>query len=143
VEYLNEYHRQHSERLKEHLAKQPKASLEDAMRQYDRIKHGRIPVLRFVSENMALSGFSGHIPLSLVPDFPIALAESLQSLSITTAEAFLSWQVTQPPGVAVTALGIDLDTFATALRVARAVVSKGFLRELEGPQQGSRNEVDV
>ncbi len=38
--YLNDFHREHSERLKKHLAKQPKASLEDAMRQYDRIKRG-------------------------------------------------------------------------------------------------------
>ncbi len=38
--YLNDFHRQHSERLKEQQSKQPKASLEDAMKQYDRIKRG-------------------------------------------------------------------------------------------------------
>ena len=36
--YLNAYHREHSEKLKEQLSRQPKASLEDAMKQYDRIK---------------------------------------------------------------------------------------------------------
>ncbi|HZR20635.1 MAG TPA: hypothetical protein VFE51_25360 [Verrucomicrobiae bacterium] len=38
--YLNDFHREHSERLKKNLAQQPKASLEDAMGQYDRIKRG-------------------------------------------------------------------------------------------------------
>jgi hypothetical protein len=38
--YLNDYHRERSERLKERLSKQPKVSLEDAMNQYDRIKRG-------------------------------------------------------------------------------------------------------
>jgi hypothetical protein len=36
--YLNDFHRQHSERLTEQLSKQAKVSLEDAMKQYDRIK---------------------------------------------------------------------------------------------------------
>jgi hypothetical protein len=36
--YLNAFHRERSERLKEHLARQPKATLKDAMEQYDRIK---------------------------------------------------------------------------------------------------------
>jgi hypothetical protein len=40
--YLNAFHRQHSERLLEQLSKQPKASLEDAMQQYDRIKQGSV-----------------------------------------------------------------------------------------------------
>ena len=35
---LNDFHRKRSERLKEHLARQPKASLEDALKQHDRIK---------------------------------------------------------------------------------------------------------
>ena len=38
--YLNDFHRERSERLKKQLAQQPKTSLEDAMRQYDRIKRG-------------------------------------------------------------------------------------------------------
>ena len=38
--YLNDFHRKHCEQLKEHLSQQPKASLEDAMKQYDRIKRG-------------------------------------------------------------------------------------------------------
>ena len=38
--YLNAFHRERSERLKEHLARQPKATLEQAMEQYDRIKRG-------------------------------------------------------------------------------------------------------
>jgi len=38
--YLNDYHRQRSKRLKERLSAQPKASLEDAMKQYERIKRG-------------------------------------------------------------------------------------------------------
>lgn len=38
--YLNDFHRSHSERLKEHLARQPKATLEEALAQYDRIKRG-------------------------------------------------------------------------------------------------------
>jgi hypothetical protein len=38
--YLNDLHRQHSERLKEQLSKQPKVSLKDAMKQYERIKRG-------------------------------------------------------------------------------------------------------
>jgi hypothetical protein len=38
--YLNDYHREHSERLKEQLSRQPKVSLEDAMKQYDQIKRG-------------------------------------------------------------------------------------------------------
>lgn len=36
--YLNDFHREHSEKLKEHLSRQPKASLEDATKQYVRIK---------------------------------------------------------------------------------------------------------
>lgn len=31
--YLNKFHRQYTERLKKHLARQPKASLKDAMAQ--------------------------------------------------------------------------------------------------------------
>jgi hypothetical protein len=38
--YLNDFHRERSERLKEQLAKQPKATLEQVMEQYDRIKKG-------------------------------------------------------------------------------------------------------
>jgi hypothetical protein len=38
--YLNDFHRQRSKRLKEQLSRQPKVSLEDAMKQYDRIKRG-------------------------------------------------------------------------------------------------------
>ncbi|HZM04230.1 MAG TPA: hypothetical protein VFC44_14595 [Candidatus Saccharimonadales bacterium] len=38
--YLNDYHRQRSKRLEEHVSQQPKVSLEDAMKQYDRIKRG-------------------------------------------------------------------------------------------------------
>ena len=38
--YLNDFHRQRSKRLMEQLSLQPKASLEDAMKQYDRIKRG-------------------------------------------------------------------------------------------------------
>jgi hypothetical protein len=38
--YLNDYHRERSKRLPEQLSKQPKASLDDAMKQYDRIKRG-------------------------------------------------------------------------------------------------------
>jgi len=38
--YLNDFHRQRSERLEEKLSKQPKVSLEDALEQYDRIKRG-------------------------------------------------------------------------------------------------------
>jgi len=37
---LNDYHRERSERLKEQLSRQPKVSLEAAMKQYDRIKRG-------------------------------------------------------------------------------------------------------
>jgi hypothetical protein len=37
---MNDYHRQRSKRLKEQLSQPPKASLEDAMKQYDRIKRG-------------------------------------------------------------------------------------------------------
>jgi hypothetical protein len=40
--YLNDYHRQRSRRLKEQVSQQPKASLEDAMKQYDRIKRGSL-----------------------------------------------------------------------------------------------------
>jgi transcriptional regulator with XRE-family HTH domain len=47
--YLNAFHRQHSDRLRQHLARQPQASLEDAMQQYDRIKRrsaqGRPPTI--------------------------------------------------------------------------------------------------
>jgi hypothetical protein len=38
--YLNKFHREHTERLKKHLLRQPKASLEDAMEQYEKIKGG-------------------------------------------------------------------------------------------------------
>jgi hypothetical protein len=38
--YLNEYHREHSTRLKDNLSKQPKATLEEALAQYKRIKRG-------------------------------------------------------------------------------------------------------
>ncbi len=38
--YLNKVHREHSERLKEHLSRQPKASLADALAPYDKIKRG-------------------------------------------------------------------------------------------------------
>jgi hypothetical protein len=37
-DYLNDFHREHSERLKAQLARQPHASLEEALAQYDRIK---------------------------------------------------------------------------------------------------------
>jgi hypothetical protein len=46
--YLNDFHREHSERLKKQLAQQPKASLEDAMRQYDRIKRVVTTFLRWL-----------------------------------------------------------------------------------------------
>ena len=36
--YLNDFHREHSIRLQKQLSKQPKVSLEDAMKQYARIK---------------------------------------------------------------------------------------------------------
>jgi hypothetical protein len=36
--YLNDFHREYSERLKAHVAKQPKATLEEALAQYQRIK---------------------------------------------------------------------------------------------------------
>ncbi len=38
--YLNDFHRKHSEQLKEHLSRQPKASLDEAIKQYDGIKRG-------------------------------------------------------------------------------------------------------
>jgi hypothetical protein len=38
--YLNDFHREHSERLKVNLAKQPKTTLEQALAQYERIKQG-------------------------------------------------------------------------------------------------------
>ena len=38
--YLNDFHRKHCEQLKEHLSQQPKASLEDAIKQYDQIQRG-------------------------------------------------------------------------------------------------------
>jgi hypothetical protein len=38
--FLNDYHCQRSKRLKEQVSQQPKASLEDAMKQYNRIKRG-------------------------------------------------------------------------------------------------------
>jgi len=38
--FLNDFHRRRSNRLKEQLSRQPKASLDDAMKQYDRIKLG-------------------------------------------------------------------------------------------------------
>lgn len=38
--YLNDFHREHTERLKKQLSMQPKASLADAMAQYERIKRG-------------------------------------------------------------------------------------------------------
>jgi hypothetical protein len=38
--YLNDFHREHSRRLKTNLAKQPKATLEEALEQYERIKRG-------------------------------------------------------------------------------------------------------
>jgi len=38
--YLNDFHRERAERLKRQLEKQPKASLAEAMEQYDRIKRG-------------------------------------------------------------------------------------------------------
>jgi hypothetical protein len=39
--YLNDFHREHSERAEQTLAKQPKATLEQALEQYERIKRGR------------------------------------------------------------------------------------------------------
>jgi hypothetical protein len=38
--YLNDFHRERSERLKANLAKQPKATLKQALAQYERIKQG-------------------------------------------------------------------------------------------------------
>jgi hypothetical protein len=38
--YLNDFHREHCERLKRHLAEQPHVSLEEALAQYERIKRG-------------------------------------------------------------------------------------------------------
>lgn len=38
--YLNDYHRERSKQLKERLSKQPKASLADAMKQYEQIRQG-------------------------------------------------------------------------------------------------------
>jgi hypothetical protein len=40
--YLNDYHRQRSKQLQEQVSRQPKASLEDAMKQYDQIKRGSL-----------------------------------------------------------------------------------------------------
>lgn len=41
--YLNAFHREHAERLKANLAKQPKVTLEQALEQYQRIKRGSKP----------------------------------------------------------------------------------------------------
>jgi hypothetical protein len=38
--YLNKFQREHRERLKVHLSRQPKASLQDALAQYDKIERG-------------------------------------------------------------------------------------------------------
>jgi hypothetical protein len=38
--YINHFHREQSEQLKAHLTRQPRATLEEAMAQYDRIKRG-------------------------------------------------------------------------------------------------------
>lgn len=38
--WLNEFHRQYSERLRENLKKQPKVSLAKALEQYEQIKRG-------------------------------------------------------------------------------------------------------
>jgi hypothetical protein len=38
--YINHFHRERSEQLKAHLARQPKATLEEALAQYDWIKRG-------------------------------------------------------------------------------------------------------
>ncbi len=38
--YINDFHRQHSKKLKDQLAKQPKATLEEALAQYEKIKKG-------------------------------------------------------------------------------------------------------
>jgi hypothetical protein len=38
--YLNDFHHERSERVKKQLSVQPKASLADAMEQYERLKRG-------------------------------------------------------------------------------------------------------
>jgi hypothetical protein len=38
--YLNDFHRERADRLRQQLAKQPKATLEQALEQYERIKRG-------------------------------------------------------------------------------------------------------
>jgi hypothetical protein len=38
--YINDFHRERSERLKTDLARQPKVTLKEALEQYDRIKRG-------------------------------------------------------------------------------------------------------
>jgi hypothetical protein len=141
--YLNAFHRRHSESLEEQLAQQTEVSLEDALRQYDRIKRGSTRNLRFVSENTRLAGFSGHTPFTRIPDFPVPVADRLGSFSISTAEAFLSWQVTQAQGTAAEALAIDLETFTKAVCMARAVVSEEFLRELDEPRTDFSTGADV
>jgi len=37
-DYLNDFHREHCQLLKQHLSRQPKATLKDALEQYERIK---------------------------------------------------------------------------------------------------------
>jgi len=38
--WLNDFHRGHSEMLQDHLMRQPRASLKEALEQYERIKRG-------------------------------------------------------------------------------------------------------
>lgn len=38
--WLNDFHRVHSEMLQDHMMRQPRASLKQALEQYDRIKRG-------------------------------------------------------------------------------------------------------
>jgi chorismate-pyruvate lyase len=52
--YLNDFHRQRSERLTEQLSKQPKVSLEDAMKQYDQIKRGSSRRQRELQRNVII-----------------------------------------------------------------------------------------
>jgi hypothetical protein len=57
-DYLNDFHREHSERLKAQLARQPYASLEEALTQYDRIKRQSAQNSKSLSEPFRIKGDS-------------------------------------------------------------------------------------
>jgi hypothetical protein len=78
----------------------------------------------------------GHHLSFLVPSLPAQIRSKLvDDLRVETAEEFLGLAATQSHEALADALGVPVTMIDDALRIARANVDPGFLREMEKPAE--------